>query len=333
MKKLNVAINGFGRIGRLALRKSLENNHLNVVAINDLTDVKTLAHLFKYDSVHGKFNGTVEIKNNKLIINDIEIEVSALSNPEELPWKKFNIDVVMECTGVFRTSAGAKKHLKAGAKKVVISAPAKSDDIPMVVLGVNEDILTADDKIISNASCTTNCLAPMVKVLDDAFGVEKGVITTIHSYTAAQRLLDAPHKDLRRARAAGVSIVPTTTGAAIAVGKILPHLNGKLDGKSIRVPTPDGSITDLVAILKKEATIEEINNAMKSASLGSLKNILFYTEDPIVSVDIISNPHSCIFDSLLTSVDGKLVKVFGWYDNEMGYASRLVELVAKVGDL
>jgi glyceraldehyde 3-phosphate dehydrogenase len=333
MKKLNVAINGFGRIGRLALRRSLENNNINVVAINDLTDVKTLAHLFKYDSVHGKFNGTVEIKNDKLIINDIEIVVSALRNPEELPWKKFNIDVVMECTGVFRTSAGAEKHLKAGAKKVVISAPAKSDDIPMVVLGVNEDILTAKDKIISNASCTTNCLAPMVKVLDDAFGVEKGVITTIHSYTAAQRLLDAPHKDLRRARAAGVSIVPTTTGAAIAVGKILPHLNGKLDGKSIRVPTPDGSITDLVAILKKEATIEEINNAMKDASLGSLKNILFYTEDPIVSVDIISNPYSCIFDSMLTSVDGKLVKVFGWYDNEMGYASRLVELVAKVGNL
>ena len=248
MKKLNVAINGFGRIGRLALRKSLENNDINIIAINDLTDVKTLAHLFKYDSVHGKFNGTVEIKNDKLIINDIEIEVSALRNPEELPWKKLNIDIVMECTGVFRTSDGAGKHLKAGAKKVVISAPAKSDDIPMIVLGVNEDILTANDKIISNASCTTNCLAPMVKVLDDAFGVEKGVITTIHSYTAAQRILDAPHKDLRRARAAGVSIVPTTTGAAVAVGKILPHLNGKLDGKSIRVPTPDGSITDLVAI-------------------------------------------------------------------------------------
>ena len=333
MKKLNIAINGFGRIGRLALRKSLENNNLNVVAINDLTDVKTLAHLFKYDSVHGKFNGTVEIKNEKLIINDTEIEVSALRNPEELPWKKLNIDIVMECTGVFRTSDGAGKHLKAGAKKVVISAPAKSDDIPMIVLGVNEDILTTNDKIISNASCTTNCLAPMVKVLDDAFGVEKGVITTIHSYTAAQRILDAPHQDLRRARAAGVSIVPTTTGAAVAVGKILPHLNGKLDGKSIRVPTPDGSITDLVAILKKEVTIEDINNAMKDAAFGHLKNILYYTEDPIVSVDIISNPHSCIFDSLLTSVDGKLVKVFGWYDNEMGYAARLVELAAKVGYL
>ena len=333
MKKLNVAINGFGRIGRLALRKALESNEINVVAINDLTDIKTLAHLFKYDSVHGKFSGTVEIKNEKLIINDTEVEVSALRNPEELPWKKLNIDVVMECTGVFRTTDGAGKHLRAGAKRVVISAPAKSDDIPMVVLGVNEDILTADDKIISNASCTTNCLAPMVKVLDDAFGVEKGVITTIHSYTAAQRILDAPHQDLRRARAAGVSMVPTTTGAAVAVGKILPHLNGKLDGKSIRVPTPDGSITDLVAILKKEVSIEEINDAMKGASIGYLKNILLYTEDPIVSVDIIGNPHSCIFDSLLTSVDGTLVKVFGWYDNEMGYAARLVELVAKVGYL
>lgn len=331
MKKLNVAINGFGRIGRLALRRALENPVVNVIAINDLTDVKTLAHLFKYDSVHGKFKGTIDIKNDQLIVNGKAINISAIRNPEELPWKKLEIDVVMECTGVFRTTEGAGKHIQAGAKKVVISAPAKSDDIPMVVLGVNEGILTPEDKIISNASCTTNCLAPMVKVLDEAFGVEKGVITTIHSYTAAQRIQDAPHSDLRRARAAAVSIVPTTTGAAIAVGKILPHLNGKLDGKSIRVPTPDGSITDLVAILKREVTAKEVNEAMKKASFGNLKHIMYYTEDPIVSIDIIGNPHSCILDSLLTSTHGNMVKIFGWYDNEMGYAARLVELVELVG--
>ncbi len=333
MKKLNVAINGFGRIGRLALRRALNNDAVNVIAINDLTDVKTLAHLFKYDSVHGKFDGKVEIENDKLVVNGLKIGVTAHRNPEDLPWKALGIDVVMECTGVFRTSEGAGKHLTAGAKKVVISAPAKSADIPMIVLGVNENILTSSDKIISNASCTTNCLAPMVKVLDDAFGVKKGVITTIHSYTADQRIQDAPHRDLRRARAAAVSIVPTTTGAAIAVGKVLPHLNGKLDGKAIRVPTPDGSITDLVAILNKDVTAEEINDAMKKASFGNLKHIMYYTEDPIVSVDIIGNSHSCIFDSLLTSADGNLVIIFGWYDNEMGYASRLVELVAKFGQM
>lgn len=329
MSKTKVAINGFGRIGRLTFRALLEKENLEVVAINDLTDNNTLAHLLKYDSNHGKFNGTVEANDDALIVNGVTINAYAERDPSQLPWKELGVDIVLESTGIFTDEAGAGKHLQAGAKKVIISAPAKGN-IPTVVLGVNEDILTGDETIISNASCTTNCLAPMAKVLDDNFGIESGYITTIHAYTADQRIQDAPHKDLRRARAAAVSIVPTSTGAAKAVGLVLPHLKGKLDGIATRVPTPTGSLTDLVCVLKKKATAEEINAAMKAAAEGPMKGILEYTEDPLVSVDIIGNPHSNIFDSQLTSSMGTLVKVVGWYDNEAGYSSRAADLIEKV---
>lgn len=324
-----VAINGFGRIGRLAFRSLMAKNTIDVVAINDLTDVNTLAHLLKYDSVQGPFQGTIEARNGSLIVNDEEIKVYANRNPEELPWGELEVDVVVESTGVFRDEAACTKHLTAGAKKVVITAPAKGN-IKSVVLGVNEHILSADDKILSNASCTTNCLAPMAKILNDAFGIDKGYITTIHAYTADQRLQDAPHRDLRRARAAALSIIPTTTGAAAAVGLVLPELKGKFDGKAIRVPTPSGSITDLTVLLNKETSVEEVNELMKNAAEGPMKGILEYTEEPIVSVDIVGNSHSCIFDSQLTSVNGNMVKVFGWYDNEAGYAARVVDLLEKI---
>ncbi len=330
MTAQRVAINGFGRIGRLTLRQLLKKNGIDIVAVNDLTDVDTLAHLFKWDSVHGKYPGTVEVKNGHLVIDGDTIEVFSERNPADLPWAKLNVDVVIESTGVFVDRAGAGKHIEAGAKKVVISAPAKGD-ITTVVLGVNEEVLAQNDNIISNASCTTNCLAPMVKVLDDAFGVEKGYITTIHAYTADQRIQDAPHKDLRRARAAAMSMIPTTTGAASAVGLVLPKMKGKLDGSAIRVPTPDGSLTDLTAILSKEVTAEEINAAMKAAADGPLKGILEYTDEPLVSIDIVGNTHSCIFDSSLTSANGTLVKILGWYDNEVGYSSRVADLVVKLG--
>jgi len=294
-----------------------------------LTDNNTLAHLLKYDSNHGKFNGTVEATEDALIVNGSSINAYAERDPSKLPWKELGVDVVLESTGIFTDEAGAGKHIEAGAKKVIISAPAKGN-IPTVVLGVNEDILTGSETIISNASCTTNCLAPMAKVLDDSFGIEKGYITTIHAYTADQRIQDAPHKDLRRARAAAVSIVPTSTGAAKAVGLVLPHLKGKLDGIATRVPTPTGSLTDLVCVLKKETNAEEINAAMKAAADGPMKGIMEYTEDPLVSVDIIGNPHSNIFDSGMTSAMGTLVKVIGWYDNEAGYSSRAADLIAKV---
>lgn len=324
-----VAINGFGRIGRLTFKDLLKNDNIDVVAINDLTDPVTLAHLLKYDSVHGRFDGTIEVNNDTFIVNGKEIRILAERDPANLPWKEMGVDIVLESTGLFRDQAGAGKHIEAGAKKVIISAPA-SGDIPTIVLGVNDDILTGEETIISNASCTTNCLAPMAKVLDDNFGIEKGYITTIHAYTADQRLQDSPHSDLRRARAAACSIVPTSTGAAKAVGLVLPHLAGKLDGLAMRVPIPDGSLTDLVCILKTETTAEEINRAMKEASEGSMKGILEYTEDPIVSIDIIGNPHSNIFDSALTSANGKLVKVIGWYDNEAGYSARTADLIEKV---
>jgi glyceraldehyde 3-phosphate dehydrogenase len=331
MKKIKVGINGFGRIGRLTFRALLNKSHVEVVAINDLTDTKTLAHLLKYDSTQGQFNGTVTADGDYLVVNGIKIRVYGERDPKALPWGTLGVDVVLESTGHFVDEAGAGQHLTAGAKKVVISAPAKGN-IPTVVLGVNENILNGSETILSNASCTTNCLAPMAKVLDDKFGLVRGYITTIHAYTADQRLQDSPHSDLRRARAASLSMVPTTTGAAKAVGLVLPHLKGKLDGVSIRVPVPTGSITDLVAELKTPATVEQINAAFKEASEGAMKGILEYTEDSIVSIDIVRNTHSCIFDSDMTSVmDGNFVKVFGWYDNENGYSNRaadLIELIA-----
>ncbi len=327
MKK--VAINGFGRIGRMCFRSLVQNEDLEVVAINDLTDVPTLAHLLKYDSIHGKFALQVEATEGALKVNGTEVKVFAQKDPSQLPWASLGIDIVIESTGIFTDKEGASKHLSAGAKKVVISAPA-TGGIKTVVLGVNDDMINNEDVILSNASCTTNCLAPMAKVLHDKFGIEKGYITTVHAYTADQRLHDAPHKDLRRARAAALSMVPTSTGAAKAVGEVLPTLKGKLDGVAVRVPTPDGSLTDLVAVLSREVTKEEVNAAMKEASLTHMKGILEYCTDPIVSIDIVGNLHSCIFDAALTSVNGNLVKVMGWYDNEAGYSQRVCDLVAKI---
>jgi len=324
-----VAINGFGRIGRLTFRVLLDNPNIDVVAINDLTDNKTLAHLFKYDSVHGKFGGDVSSTDDSIIVNGNSIKAFAERDPSQLPWAELGVDIVLESTGIFTNPEGAGKHLTAGAKKVVISAPAKGD-IKTVVLGVNDDTMSGDETILSNASCTTNCLAPMAKVLDDKFGIVQGYITTTHAYTADQRLQDSPHSDLRRARAAAVSIVPTSTGAAKAVGLVLPHLAGKLDGIAMRVPIPDGSCTDLVAVLKTEATADEINAAMKEAANGPMKGILEYSEDPLVSIDIVGNPHSCIFDSGLTSSQGTFIKVVGWYDNEAGYSNRAADLIQKI---
>lgn len=327
MKK--VAINGFGRIGRMCFRSLVQNENVEIVAINDLTDVKTLAHLLKYDSVHGKFAVKIETTEDSIVVNGRAVKVYAAKDPSTLPWGSLGIDVVIESTGIFTDKDGASKHLAAGAKKVIISAPA-TGGVKTIVLGVNDNQIVAEDTILSNASCTTNCLAPMAKVLHDKFGIEKGYITTVHAYTADQRLQDAPHKDLRRARAAALSMVPTSTGAAKAVGEVLPELKGKLDGVAVRVPTPDGSLTDLVVILKREVTKDEINAAMKEASQGELKGILEYCTDPIVSIDIVGNRHSCIFDAALTSVNGNLVKVMGWYDNEAGYSERVCDLVTKV---
>ncbi len=327
---IRVAINGFGRIGRLTFRELLKNKNVEVVAVNDLTDARTLAHLFKYDSNQGKFSGEVKHRENSLIVNGVEVSLFAERDPEKLPWKDLNIDIVVESTGIFRDEEGAGKHLKAGARKVVISAPAKSG-IKTIVIGVNDDTLTDQDTIVSNASCTTNCLAPVVKILDEKFGLERGYINTIHAFTADQRLQDAPHSDLRRARAAAASIIPTTTGAAKAVGLVLPHLNGKLDGVATRVPTQTGSMTDLVATLSRPATAEEINSAIKEASENSLKGILEYQEDPIVSIDVVGNTHSSIFDSAMTAANGNFVRVISWYDNEYGYATRTAELVQKMG--
>ncbi len=329
MAKIKVAINGFGRIGRITFRALSTRENIEVVAINDLTDPKTLAHLLKYDSVHGKFKGTVRVEGGYIVVNDHKIKILSERRPVNLPCGKLGIDVVIESTGFFEDEKDAGEHIKAGAKKVIISAPPKGN-IKSVVLGVNEDILTGDEKIISNASCTTNCAAPMVKVLDENWGVELGYISTIHAYTGDQRLHDAPHSDLRRARAANCSIIPTTTGAAKAITKIFPHLDGKMGGGGIRVPVPDGSYTDFTCIIKSVASVEEINSAFKKASEKELSGILEYTEDPIVSVDIVGNPHSCIFDAQLTSVIGKMVKTVGWYDNETGYSCRLADLVEKI---
>ncbi len=331
MTKKKVAINGFGRIGRLTFRALLNKPNVEIVAINDLTDNATLAHLLKYDSIHGRFDGTVSSDDHHLIVNGVSINAYAEKDPNLLPWKDLGVDIVLESTGRFTSEEGAGGHLHAGASQVVISAPAKGN-IPTFVLGVNDDQMTGNEPIVSNASCTTNCLAPMAKILDDHFGIDKGFMTTIHAYTADQNIQDAPHKDLRRARAAALSIIPTSTGAAKAVGLVLPHLNGKLDGMAMRVPTPTGSLTDLTVQLKKETTREEINAAMSKAAEGPLKGIMEYTEDPIVSVDIVGNPHSNIFDALSTSVQGNLAKVIGWYDNEAGYAHRSADMIARLAE-
>ena len=326
---IKVAINGFGRIGRLTFKNLLQAEDIQVVGINDLTDNATLAHLLKYDSVHGKFNGTVEATDEFLIVDGQKIKATAERDPAKLPWASLEVDVVLESTGIFRDPAGAGKHLEAGAKKVVISAPAKGG-IKTIVLGVNHEQLHTEDNIVSNASCTTNCLAPMVKILDDHFGVEQGFMTTVHAYTSDQRLQDAPHSDLRRARAAANSIIPTTTGAAKAVGLVLPHLDGKLNGAAMRVPVTDGSATDFVATLKKNVSADEVNAVFKKAAEGQLNGILEYSEDPLVSVDIIGNPHSCIFDAQSTMAMGNQVKVLGWYDNEAGYSARCRDLISKL---
>lgn len=327
---IKVGINGFGRIGRLVFRALIENPNVEVVKINDLTDNKTLAQLLRFDSVHGKFAGTVTSDDESITVNGQRIIASATRDPEQLGWGDLGVDIVVESTGVFRTQESAGKHITAGAKKVVISAPAKGAVDATVVLGVNDSILRSDMKILSNASCTTNCLAPMAKVLNDSFGIESGYMTTIHAYTADQRIQDAPHRDLRRARAAAVNIVPTSTGAAVAVGLVLPELKGKLDGFATRVPIPDGSLTDLTVVLSKEATADEINAAMKAAADGPLKGILEYSTDELVSADIIGNPHSCIFDSKMTKANGKLAKLVGWYDNEWGYSCRVADLLLKI---
>ncbi|MDT3697170.1 MAG: type I glyceraldehyde-3-phosphate dehydrogenase [Ignavibacterium sp.] len=326
---IKIGINGFGRIGRLVFRRALELGGFDFVGINDLTNAATLAHLLKYDSVHRRFNGEIKVEGNELIVNGDRIKITAEKDPSKLNWK--DVDVVIESTGVFRDKESCLNHIKAGAKKVVLTVPAKGEIDAMVVLGVNDHILTGKEQVVSNASCTTNCLAPMVKVLNDSFGIEHGFMTTVHSYTNDQRLLDLPHSDLRRARAAAVSIIPTTTGAAKAIDKIIPELKGKLNGNSLRVPTPDGSITDFVAVLKKNVTVEQVNDAFKKASeVPSFKGILEYTEDPIVSADIVGTTASVIFDSLSTMTNGNLVKVVGWYDNEYGYSCRVVDLVKKI---
>ena len=333
MSKIKVAINGFGRIGRNVFKIALERDNIEIVGINDLTDTKTLAHLLKYDSTQGRFNGTVEHDENGIIVNGKKIVISAERSPINIPWSQ-TPDVVIESTGIFVTKesprGGYGDHLKNGAKKVILTVPAKDQIDNMIVPGVNDETLKAEDICVSNASCTTNCLAPVAKVLEDEFGIENGLMTTIHSYTNDQSILDLPHGDLRRARSAAVSQIPTTTGAAKAVGKVIPALNGKLDGMAVRVPTPTGSLVDLVVNLKTEATAEQINSAMKKAAEGSMKGVLEYTEDPIVSVDIIHNAHSSIFDALSTMVQGKTVKVLSWYDNEWGYSNRVVDLVGKL---
>jgi glyceraldehyde 3-phosphate dehydrogenase len=338
---VKVGINGFGRIGRLVFRAMAHRpNDFDVVAVNDLTDPKHLAHLLKYDSVHGKFNGIVEAGEGKLVVNGKTIQVLKEREPAKLPWKQLGVDVVVESTGFFTDREGPKggfaDHLKAGAKRVIISAPAKGPDLT-VVLGVNDNKLSPEARCVSNASCTTNCLAPMAKVLDEKFGIVQGTMLTVHAYTNDQRVSDLIHEDLRRARAAATNIIPASTGAAKAIGQVIPSLDGKLDGIAMRVPVPDGSITDLTVELKQDVTPEQVNQAFKEAANGPLKGVLEYTEDPIVSSDIIDNNHSCIFDAKCTIVTpkgkGKMVKVLGWYDNEWGYSCRTADLVARVGKL
>jgi glyceraldehyde 3-phosphate dehydrogenase len=324
---LRVAINGFGRIGRMVFRAALQEKNIEIVAINDLTNAKTLAHLLKYDSVHGTFNATVEANGDELVVNGNAIKILAVRNPEELPWKEYNVDLVLESTGLFTAREKAELHLKAGAKKVVISAPATGEDIT-IVMGVNDSLYDGSKhNIISNASCTTNCLAPVAKVLNDSFGIEKGLMTTIHSYTNDQNILDLPHKDLRRARAAALSMIPTSTGAAKAVSLVLPELKGKLDGFAIRVPTPNVSVVDLTVTLKKSTDVAAVNAALKAASEGPLNGILGYTEEELVSIDFNGCPLSSIVDAKSTKViDGNLLKVLSWYDNEVGFSNRVIDL-------
>lgn len=327
MKK--IAINGLGRIGRLTLRHLLVNPNIEVVAINDLTNVNTIAHLLKYDTAQGRLPWPVEVENNQLVINNQTIPYYSETNPSNLPWGELDVDLVLECTGVFRDKESAQKHIDAGAKKVVISAPAKGDGVPFVVLGVNEEVITPDLTIISNASCTTNCLSPVAKLLNDKWGLSHGFITTTHGYTADQRIQDAPHSDLRRARAAAQNIIPTSTGAANALGVVIPALKGKLSASAMRVPVITGSLIELTCVLNETPTVEQVNALMKEAAQGAFKGILEYTEDPIVSSDIIGNTHSSIFDGLLTEVNQNLVKVTSWYDNEAGFSTRMAELVEK----
>ena len=333
-----VAINGFGRIGRAVARIIFQRKgDLELVAINDLSNAKSLAHLFKYDTVMGKWSGTVEAKDGALIINGKSVKVLAVKNPAELPWKDMGVKVVLESTGIFRTAESPKggyaDHLKAGAKKVMLSVPAKDDIDATIVLGVNDEMLTKDVNCVSNASCTTNCLAPLAKTLNDAFGIEQGFMTTIHAYTNDQRVADMIHSDLRRARAAAANIIPTSTGAAKAIGKVIPELSGKLDGFAIRVPIPVGSIVDLVVNVKKDVTVDAVNAALKAASEGPMKGILVYCNEPIVSSDVVNNPASSIFDSLCTMVIGKTVKAVSWYDNEWGYSNRSVDIMEKMAKL
>jgi glyceraldehyde 3-phosphate dehydrogenase len=329
---MKVGINGFGRIGRNFFRAiRVSGADIQIVGINDLTDTKTLAHLLKYDSILGRLGVPVLAEEGAIIVDGVRIPVFAERDPAQLPWAALGAEIVVESTGFFTDAESAKKHLEAGAKKVIISAPAQGEDIT-IVMGVNDhEYNTATDHIISNASCTTNCLAPMAKAIDDAFGIERGLMTTIHAYTNDQSILDFPHKDLRRARAAAINMIPTSTGAAKAIGLVMPQLKGKLDGYAMRVPVPTGSATDLTVELKKAATKEEINAVVKAAADGPMKGILVYTEDPIVSSDIVTDPASCIFDASLTNVNGNMVKVLGWYDNEWGYSNRLVDLVTFVG--
>ncbi|MGB0882934.1 MAG: type I glyceraldehyde-3-phosphate dehydrogenase [Vicingaceae bacterium] len=327
---IRVAINGFGRIGRSLTRALQQHGNIELVAINDLANTKTLAHLLKYDSVHRQFDGEITSSENSISINNKTIQVLSERDPKNLPWKDLNIDIVIESTGLFLTKELASQHLTAGAKKVILSAPPKSEGIKTVVLGINDSNIDGAEEIISNASCTTNAAAPLIKVLHDLYHIESAYITTVHSYTSDQTLHDAPHRDLRRARAGAQSIIPTTTGAAKAITKIFPDLEGNIGGCGIRVPVPNGSLIDISVILKEDTTVEAINQAFKEASDTYLKGILEYTEDPIVSIDIIGNPHSCIFDSQLTSLTGHMVKLVGWYDNEMGYSNRLAELILKI---
>ena len=327
MKKINIGINGFGRIGRTLFRLLSNQDHLQVVAINDLADSRTLAHLLKYDSIHGVLNTEISNDDNHIIVGDERIILFNENHPKQIDWQSANVDVVIESTGKFKLKQDLNYHIINGAKKVILSVPPVEDTIKMIVCGINENSLTADDDIISNASCTTNNAAPMIKVIKDLCGIEQAYITTIHSYTSDQSLHDQPHKDLRRARAAGQSIVPTTTGAAKALTKIFPELKDTIGGCGIRVPVPNGSLTDITFNVKKPTTIKEINDTFEKAANNELKNILFYTEDPIVSIDINNSSYSCTFDSQMTSVIGKMVKIIGWYDNETGYSSRIIDLI------
>ena len=330
MTQIKIAINGFGRIGRLVARLAIENPAIELVAINDLGDIPTMAHLFKYDTVHKKFNGTIVVRENAIEINNQSVKVFSIKDPSTLPWKELNVDVVVESTGIFLTSEKAGMHITAGAKHVIISAPAKDDIVPTVLMGIEETAIREKAPIISNASCTTNCAIPLIKVLDEICEIDYIYLSTTHAFTGDQNLVDAPHKDMRRARAASYSIIPTTTGATTAILKILPHLKGRIEGKGVRVPVINGSLTDLVTFVKKPASVETINAYFKERANGALKGILEYTEEELVSSDIIGNPHSSIFDANLTSVAGNMVQISAWYDNEFGYSNRMIDAIIRL---